>query len=103
MLFRLLCKEFANLFIKKFTARIPHDCFLFADDREFIIDSSLHYHFIEDGAEHIIDVANTTVTKFFADENKEILKNDFDSYFDKTNPHYKYTTKICNIPGFPIR
>lgn len=88
---------------KNSTARIPHDRFLFVDDRVFIVGSSLHYHSIEDDAEHIIDVANTTVTELFADENKEILKNDFDSYFDKTSPHYKYSTELCNIPGFSIR
>lgn len=100
LVMRRICKSSHQ---KNSTARIPHDRFLFVDDRVFIVGSSLHYHSIEDDAEHIINVANTTVTELFADENKEILKTDFDSYFDKTNPHYKYTTEICNIPGFPIR
>lgn len=100
LVMRGICKSSHQ---KKSTARIPHDRFLFVDDRVFIVGSSLHYHSIEDDAEYIIDIANTTVTELFADENKEILKNDFDSYFDKTNLHYKYTAELCNIPGFSIR
>lgn len=85
------------------SGRIPHDRFLFVDDRVFIVGSSLHYHSIEDDNEHVLDIANTTITELTLDENKKILKNDFESYWDKTNPKNKYVDILCDEPGALIK
>lgn len=85
------------------SARIPHDRFLFVDDRVFIVGSSLHYHSVENDNEHVLGVANTTITELLLDENKNILKNDFESYLDKMNSRNKYVDILFDDPGTPIK
>lgn len=84
-------------------ARIPHDRFLFIDDRVFMIGSSLHYHSIENDQAHLSDVANTAIVELQDDDNREIVRNDFESYWDKTNPRCKYVHLLCDEPGIPIK
>ena len=85
------------------TARIPHDRFLFIDDRVFVVGSSLHYHSIEADINRIGNIANTSITELTIDDNKKILKKDFESYWDKTSPKYKYVDILFDAPGISIK
>ena len=85
------------------TARVPHDRFLFIDSRVFIVGSSLYYHSIENDNSHILNIANTSIVELQDEDNREILRNDFESYWDKTNSRYKYVYLLSDKSGWPIK
>lgn len=79
-----------------------HDRYLFIDDRVFLIGSSMHYHSIEGNANLLDGIANTSVTELFGPENKKLIKEVFEQYWDSRDIHSSYCINLCDEPGIPI-
>lgn len=74
---------------KKAGKTLPHDRFLFVDERTFLVGSSLQYHSAPDAE----GVSNTMIYEIKEESNRKFLLDEFDSFWsgDKKN---KYVSDI---------
>lgn len=71
---------------------IPHDRFLFIDNRAFIVGSSLQYHSVENTRINTDSVSTTIIYEIQDPEQCNFLLNEFESYWKTDSDKYQYTT-----------
>ena len=63
---------------KRIGEKLPHDRFLFIDDRVFYVGASLNYH----SAPNADRVSTTAIYEISEEENKKFLRQHYDSYWN---------------------
>jgi len=76
--------------------KLPHDRFLFIDDR-VIVGSSMEYHSVEENDDRINSIANTLIYEIKEEPNRKILRNDFKSFWEA--PKNQYIETLINEGG----
>lgn len=77
--------------------KLPHDRFLFIDDRVYIVGSSMEYHSVEENDDRINSIANTLIYEIKEEPNRKILRNDFKSFWEA--PKNQYIETLINEGG----
>ena len=73
-----LNKGIARTEHKRIGKKLPHDRFLFIDDRVFYVGASLNYH----SAPNADRVSTTAIYEISEEENKSFLRQHYDSYWN---------------------
>ena len=75
--------------------KIPHDRFLFIDERRvFLVGSSLAYHSVENANFNSSEATTTMIYEIREQEHKDFLFHEFKSYWDPTNSKNQYVSMI---------
>ncbi|MCI1751028.1 MAG: hypothetical protein LKI17_06880 [Megasphaera cerevisiae] len=69
--------------------KLPHDRFLFIDNKVYIVGSSMEYHSVERNDDiRIKSIANTLIYEIKEESNRKILHNDFKSFWETPKNQY---------------